>query len=67
MKRHQLVNHYVCNGLKMLAFLHRKKKFAQVEPRERGNSHTSLNIGMQGVQELFFVNKKPLEVANMLC
>ena len=23
-----------------------------------------INIGTQGVQELFFVNKKPLEVAN---
>ena len=25
------------------------------------------NIGTQGAQELFFVNKKPLEVANSAC
>ena len=28
---------------------------------------TNTNIGMQGVQELFFVNKKSLEVVNNAC
>ena len=30
----------------------------------RDNNLGDENIGTQGVQELFFVNKKPLEVAN---